>query len=100
MRNIIVKNDCDRAILYPQPTKWTFGVDETVAALTQERWDQITLMEKDSAEGIAEFLRDHPEHCPPRVVLSWGLDPILQVKIKLWLVGKACDWDAESSSVR
>jgi hypothetical protein len=97
-RSIIVMGDCDREMLHPQPTRWTSGAANTIAALVSAKWDEISLYEKDSAEEIAIFLRDNPWNCPPVIVLSWVLDPILQVKIKLWLTGKVYDWDAKPRS--
>ena len=80
-------------MLTPQPTKWVCGYEETTNALLSEKWDEIGIWHPLDFEEIALFLRDNPEHCPPRVVLSWTLDPIVAVKAKLWLSGKVHDWN-------
>ena len=93
MKDLRIGSTCDRGMLVPQPAKWVRGYDETVAALTSEKWDELRIWDHEDYEQIALFLRDNPEHCPPRIVLSWSLDPITSVKLKIWLPGKVHDWN-------
>ena len=81
--------------MYPQPTRWASTYEEVIDALVNHGpWDslQFLQMEDKRYEDVGIFLRDNPQHRPTQIELSWGIDPVFAVKLKVWLPGQVTDW--------
>jgi hypothetical protein len=95
MRVLRIYGHCDRAMLYPQPTRWAATYDEAEDALVNDGpWDKIEIVKLEDGryEDLGLFLRDNPQHRPHQIELSWGIDPFFAVKLKMWVPGQVIDW--------
>jgi hypothetical protein len=92
MRWLIIDNNCDRAMLWPQPEKYADTFNELLQIIAEEGpWDKVSVWkyEYGKHEWLVDWLLAHPDKAPKEIDFSWGrCEPLEAVRIKIKAAGK------------